>query len=239
MNYSKELRAYKHFCNLDNKIIYDIGANEGIITDFFKKNSINSKIIAIEPHPENYKLLLSKFNSSDINIINAAIGEKNEIGDIGLEKQEKKGGINQAHIILNENTDLQNRDWIKKKGIQIYTLDNICKDANIIKMDIEGFEHKVYKQFELLNNLETILLEIHSWSDLELHGWNDNHYNKEKDSLNKIINYFFDIGFKKIIPVKKYIKIDRNLSWNDIELSSYIENNEDKYYKVINLIIKK
>lgn len=29
MTYNLELKCYKHFCNFDNKIIYDIGANEG------------------------------------------------------------------------------------------------------------------------------------------------------------------------------------------------------------------
>lgn len=55
MSYNTELECYKINVNFYNKIIYDIGANEGSILEFFKNNSKNSTIIGIEPHPNNFK----------------------------------------------------------------------------------------------------------------------------------------------------------------------------------------
>ena len=239
MSYNLELKCYKHFCNFDNKIIYDIGANEGEITNFFLENSNNSTIY-VEPHPNNFKILSEKFNNLNVKLINSAVGESNGECEIGLEKQERTGGIMQAHILLNKDTDLQKRVYEKKDKVSSIMLSDLCSDANIIKMDIEGFEHKViYNQIDKIKNLDTILLEIHSWDDLELHGWNFEESDIKKDSLNKMINYFINIGFNKFIPVKKVIKINKDINWNMIELSSYSDNGIKKYYKVLNLIIQK
>ena len=39
---------------------------------------------------------------------------------------------------------MQGRDWNNKENnVECWTLDNMCKNADIIKMDIEGFEHKI------------------------------------------------------------------------------------------------
>ena len=136
---------------------------------------------------------------------------------------------------------MQKRAWENtEKKINCFKLDTLCHDANIIKMDIEGFEHKVvYGSIEKLINLETILLEIHSWEDINIHGWTLNEHNIKNDSLNKMLNYFINIGFTKFIAVKRNININSNTNWNDIELSSYMKSGKRVYYKVLNVIIKK
>ena len=62
MSYSEELNNYIKYVNFDNKVIYDIGANEGEIIDFVLKNSNNSTIYGIEPHQHNIGILINFMN---------------------------------------------------------------------------------------------------------------------------------------------------------------------------------
>jgi len=243
MSYNEELNNYLKNINFDNSIIFDIGANEGEITNFILNNSNNSQINCIEPHPYNINILNNKFkNIKNIKIYDGAINTFDGTCKIGFENQQRKNGLKQGHVI--ENTDLQGRNWNEKTEVKCYKLDNLCSKANIIKMDIEGFEHKVLPlSLEKLINVNTWMLEIHSWEDINLHGWTLKEHNFEKDSLNKLINLFIDNNYNNFIIVKnskRRIKaITKDINWLDIPMSSYKFNNKTVYYKVINLIIKK
>lgn len=239
---NQELESYNLHINFNNQIIYDIGANEGVMTNFFLKNSNNSEIIAVEPHKNNVDILKKKFKDTNITILDYAINTFDGTCFLGLEQQEKTNGLKQGHV-LDNNKDYQNRQWEKTNKVNCIKLDTLCKNATIIKMDIEGFEHKIlYNSVNLLSNLHTIMLEIHSWEDLENHGWTIKQHKKENDSLNKLINYLIDNKFSNIILAKKHkikVKVDKNIYWTDIPLSSYKKNEKKVYYKVINLILKK
>ena len=144
---------------------------------------------------------------------------------------------------MSTDTDLQGRKWIKGCMTKSYKLDTLCKNATIIKMDIEGFEHELlYKCVDKLDNVKNWLIEIHSWEDINYHGWTNRHHNKKSDSLNKMIKLFLKNGYTRFILAKKRKKeiiISENTYWTDIPTSSYKQNNEIIYYKVVNLIISK
>jgi FkbM family methyltransferase len=243
MSYNEELNNYIKNIIFDNKIIYDIGANEGEITKFIFDNSKNSTINCVEPHPDNINILNNKFNNiSNIKIINGAVNTFDGNCNIGLEKQQRKNGLKQGHVM--ETTDLQGRLWENKLKVKCYKLDNLCNDANIIKMDIEGFEHKILPDLlPNLNNVDIWILEIHSWEDIKNHGWTINEHNIKNDSLNKLLNLFLENNYKNFIIAKtmknKIKQINKNTNWNDIPLCSYKFNKKLIYYKVLNLIIKK
>lgn len=240
---NEELLNYKKHINFNNKIIYDIGANEGVMTDFFIKNSNNSKIISLEPHQNNIELLTKKFNKIDnVKVIHGALNTHTGTCNIGYEEQQRTNGLKQGHVLLDEK-DFQRREWeIKKNNVKCFRLDDFCKNANIIKMDIEGFEHKIlYGSLENIN-VDTLLLEIHSWEDLNIHGWDMKSYQLKHDSLHKMVNYLMDIKYTKFILAKRrndLTKIDRNTTWKNVPLSSYMRDGKRVYYKVVNLIIKK
>ena len=240
---NEELQSYLSEINLDNEVIYDIGANKGEMINFFNKHSTNSQIIGIEPHPNNIQILKQKFNNClNIKIIEGAVNTFDGNCYVGFEQQQRINGLKQGHI-MNNNTDLQGREWLQGTNVKCYKLDNFCKDADIIKMDIEGFEHNLlYDSLPNLNYVKNWLLEIHSWEDINYHGWTIHNHNKENDSLNKMIKLFIENGYKKYILAKKRnIKkpINENFYWTDVPISSYMQNNEKIYYKVVNLIIKR
>lgn len=246
MSYSEELNNYIKYVDFDNKVIFDIGANEGEIINFLLEKSHNSIIYGIEPHQHNINILNNKFeNNERVRILNGAINTYNGVCNIGLEEQERANGLKQGHIINNDTSfDLQGRDWNNKQNnIECWTLDNICKNADIIKMDIEGFEHKVLYNFLPKMNTHTWLIEIHSWEDLELHGWTNNNHIKENDSLNKMIKLFINNKYTNIRVAKtrnnSITNINQETYWTHIPISSYKKNGNTVYYKVVNLIISK
>ena len=50
-------RSYPRIEGFDPQLIFDIGANVGAATMFFKANHPDARIVAFEPHPDSYNLL--------------------------------------------------------------------------------------------------------------------------------------------------------------------------------------
>tara|TARA_B100000575_G_C23012908_1_gene583431 strand:- start:164 stop:904 length:741 start_codon:yes stop_codon:yes gene_type:complete len=244
MSYNEELTSYLENVDFNNQSVYDIGANEGEILEFINNHSLNTSLHGIEPHPNNISILNQKFkDNNNITITHGAINTFDGECYIGFEKQQRKNGLQQGHVMNNNVNDLQGRKWIEGCNVKSFKLDTFCKDATIIKMDIEGFEHKIlHKSLNKLNNTKTWLLEIHSWEDIDLHGWDRYNHNSESDSLNKMIKLFLKNGFNEFILAKKRNinnVINENTYWSHIPVSSYIQDNKRVYYKVVNLIIQK
>jgi len=240
---NEELQSYLNNINLNNQIIYDIGANIGDMILFFDKYSKNSNIIGIEPHPYNIIELEKKFKGkSNIKIVHGAVNTFNGHCYVGFEQQQRINGLKQGHVMDNE-TDLQGRKWLQGTNVKSYKLDDFCKNASIIKMDIEGFEHNLlYDSLPHLNHVKNWLIEIHSWEDLDYHGWTIKNHDKKKDSLNKMIKLFMENGYRQFIFAKRrriQKPINEHFYWTDVPISSYMQNNKRVYYKVVNLIIKK
>lgn len=240
-----ELENYKKYVNFNCNFIADVGSNEGVMTQFFLDNSSNARILCIEPHNSNINILKNKFlNNERVKIYQGAISLHDGECQIGLETQQRVNGLKQAHVLSNNKKDLQEREWNNNLLTQSWKLETLCKDCEIIKMDIEGFEHKIlYNSLDKLINNKIFLLEIHSWEDLKLHGWNSCIHIHEYDSLNKMIKLFKKNNYKSFIPSKthnlKKTEINEFTHWKDVKLSSYHKDGTQIYYKVINLIISK
>ena len=240
-----EVTSYLNNVNLNNQKFYDIGANKGVIIDFVNKHSKNTYIHGIEPHPNNIEILNRKFkNNENITITHGAVNTYDGECYVGFETQQRVNGLLQGHVMNNNTNDLQGRNWLQGCNVKSFKLDTFCKDATIIKMDIEGFEHEILPHaLGKLTNTKVWLLEIHSWEDINLHGWDKNSSNPENDSLNKMIKLFKKNGFNEFIVAcanhKIHKNIDDNIYWTDVDPGSYIQDNERIFFKVVNLIIKK
>ena len=109
---NEELLSYKKYINFNNKNIYDIGANTGEMTDFFKINSKNSTIYSVEPHKSNIQILKKKFKDyTNIKIIEGAVNIYTGTCNIGHEQQQRINGLKQGHVMINIDKDLQKRKW--------------------------------------------------------------------------------------------------------------------------------
>lgn len=115
-----------------NGVIYDIGANIGNHTVFFKKYLKPKKVISFEPSRELFELLNENVKNNyldEIETYNIAVGDRNSFGKI-IENEDNMGA---SKVIESE-----------KGNIEIKTLDSMGKDIpNFVKIDVEGFELKV------------------------------------------------------------------------------------------------
>ena len=181
----EEMAFLLHFLR-DNDHLIDIGANIGAYS-ILAASQIGCKTIAFEPSEKNYSILMSNIHLNNFQDIiethNCALGEKNETKTIG-----NKGEL--TYITNNPDLDLQK--------ITIQKLDDFAEYAQLLKIDVEGFEEFVLKGAEqVLNHPDTHAVI------LELAGYN--RYNSSDDKIHELMinNHFFPIQY---IPDKRGLK---------------------------------
>lgn len=158
----------KKFLDKTDKLIVDIGANEGFYTLFMKQNLPSVKIICVEPAPLTFRILKRNINSNHlkkIRLINKAITVKK--GNIPFEI------VPEITVVGGLDISLQKRPWlnlqrIKKIYVPSTTLQNLCKqeeikEIDLLKIDAEGSELDVLKSAgNLLRKIKKIVIEWHT-----------------------------------------------------------------------------
>ena len=135
--------------NKNSVVIFDVGANIGDWTLMALKYAPTAQIYAFEPHPEIFKVLLSKSRNMNIKCLPFALSDQEGLADFwewGDNTNVEKSGLNGLFYrpILKEMFS-QNPGMI-----QVYklTLDDICEKNNVkhidyLKIDTEGNEYFV------------------------------------------------------------------------------------------------
>lgn len=141
------LNLYRANLLAKNDVVLDAGAGIGEFTVLAsKKVGPGGRIIAIEPHPNDYELLqlnINKNNCANVIPINIGLG-----GNTGEHQIEFFGRSYSFRVDTLENI-------LEKIGLK--------KRINFIKMDIEGFETEVLSQsIDIIKNADTIAIELHS-----------------------------------------------------------------------------
>jgi FkbM family methyltransferase len=145
--YLHEPREYQLFTSIiergEDLVFIDAGAYIGGYAIRACKN--NSKIIAIEPDPDNYRILMEniKLNKcKDATVLNVAIGDKDSYVIIYLQSKEDYGTIS----LVGGN--------IPKSVIRVQRLDEIVRanshEKFFVKIDVEGYEIEALKGMEKL-----------------------------------------------------------------------------------------
>ena len=135
---------------IDKQVFYDIGANKGVYSLLASENP-ETKIYTFEPHPETYNELKRniELNERNVQILNLALGDRN-----GSTKFTDEAGSCVNKIILDTNPNEIN----KTITVPLKTLDNLINEgvdiADIVKIDVEGFEYGVLQGFE--NNIQKV-----------------------------------------------------------------------------------
>lgn len=151
-----------------DKIIFDVGANEGFYALGMKKNNPKLKIVAIEPVPSTFKILKKNIQSNklkNIILVNQALTKKK--GKITFEM------VPEVTFVGGLDIAMQKRKWldvkrIKKITVNSTTLSSLCKKLkidkiDILKLDVEGSELDILKSSKtFLPNIKKIVIEWHS-----------------------------------------------------------------------------
>ncbi|CAN5267447.1 hypothetical protein BH23BAC1_BH23BAC1_48030 [soil metagenome] len=139
------------------KTIIDCGANIGLATAFFKKKYKKAKVIAIEPEPSNFELLVKNTqNISDVHCLNYGIWNKTailDVQDVGL----GNWGFVTNEVLVESETTI--RAISIREIIEKFNLDTI----DILKIDVEGSERDIFQENteEWLPKVKILIVELH------------------------------------------------------------------------------
>ena len=163
-----------------NMKIFDIGANIGYYV--LMESSIigkKGKIVAVEPVPENMRLLKKNLNLNKNNITSTM--------QVGLSNlTEKKDFLLSSHSNLGHILDDKDSKNKKKIRIQTISLRKLIKKTfypDFIRMDIEGYEENVLK--------DLIKLKFKKYPIICF----ETHLSKYK-KMNDVLKKLFDKGYK-------------------------------------------
>ncbi|WP_316804870.1 FkbM family methyltransferase [Pedobacter nototheniae] len=136
---------YKKYVS-EGMTVLDIGANIGFHTLYFATlTGTKGKVIAFEPIEDNFNILKENIelnNLSQVQPVQIALGNNNEILNIHLSKNLKNPG---AHNLFEEGEKNTKIDC--KKGDD-YLNEYVPEIIAFIKIDVEGYEYPVLQGLE-------------------------------------------------------------------------------------------
>jgi FkbM family methyltransferase len=158
----------QQFSGKKDKVIIDVGANEGFYTLKMKQNNPEAKIISVEANPLNFEILRKNVKSNKLNkviLVKKALTSK--VGKFSFEIVPEVGCISALDI------GLQERPWLKKEKIKKVVVDGITlkklcdvhkiEDIDILKLDVEGAEMDILSSSRIiLPRIKKIVVEYHT-----------------------------------------------------------------------------
>jgi FkbM family methyltransferase len=161
--FSGEYNRLNTLMLIDVPTIMDIGANVGLFSLFAKSRWSNSRIIALEPEIDNYKMLLKQIELNEfknLEVMNAAIW----IESRKLSIENINGALAWSYSVGADDTGtirgLTLREIIHSKQIEY---------IDLLKIDIEGAEVSLFNSDEFILTLKAfvrnLIMETHSTAD--------------------------------------------------------------------------
>lgn len=147
----------------DDKVLFDVGANDGQYTDLLLNTfSRNDKIVCFEPSFHSFKELTAKHGEkTNVELVPYGLGSKTEKRNLFYDVE----GSGWASVFERKDTGF-NHPLTQSEEINIVTLDDFCaskgiKKINFLKADVEGFELEVFKGAKnMLPNIDFIQFEF-------------------------------------------------------------------------------
>jgi len=146
----------------EGEIVIDVGAHIGLFTIYASRLvGPNGIVIAIEPHPDNFSILLSNIRLNHLqNVIpvNMAIADKEGTAKLFIDKKSTTG-----HSIIFHRSE----NFLE---VRCTTLDFIVKrlgltHVDFIKMDIEGAEYRALRGCKEILRSNNVRLSIEASHD--------------------------------------------------------------------------
>lgn len=140
----------------------DVGANMGIYTIYAAKRGL--KVHAFEPEAQNYSLLCRSImiNEFDVQAYCVALSDEWKPDSLYLSGYMPGGSCHTFGVDLDHRLEQRERPvGTLKQGCLAVPLDDFSIAADHIKVDVDGFEHKVIAGGPLtLSRAKSVLLEI-------------------------------------------------------------------------------
>nr|WP_319572699.1 FkbM family methyltransferase [uncultured Draconibacterium sp.] len=175
-----------------NPLIYDLGANIGIASLYYKSRYPNAEIKAYEPNPIVFKALEENIkinNLTNVHAYNNAISNE------------------EGHLVFYCDRGGQVSSFLKPNGFQTIPtkipairlktlIENETQQIDLIKIDIEGVEVKVLQDCgNLLKKVDRLVIEYHS-------------YKEGEQELSRLFKTLEDNNFRYIIKSGAFADFD-------------------------------
>ena len=186
LNENKYLK--KKLINLQDLIVFDIGANLGSFSKNVLKTfpSANVELHLFEPNNSLVIKLKNTFNQSKVN--GFAISDKNEQTKLYISNISSQSSLIRNNSFVGKDVEEQNIESIR---LDSYIMNENIENINLLKIDIEGYELNALKSLGIY--LENKIIDI---IKIEISFKNKNNFGLINSLLNKN-NYFLD-GFTNV-----------------------------------------
>lgn len=140
---TKEIDFVSSLVKMDWTIV-DVGAHVGFYSLTFSNKLTNGRVISIEADPGNAgrfkKNLALNPDITNIELVERGVSDKNEILSLGISTT---GNTSGNSFLSTSSTRVE----IQCQPLLDIVLNQNCQKINFLKIDIEGFEFRVFKQF--------------------------------------------------------------------------------------------
>lgn len=137
------------------RVIFDLGSNIGTSVLYFSLRYPEAQIYAFEPDPSNYRRLAQHVSAlSGVQAHNVAVWSTD--GRMDFFSDPHRGASSSPFPL---------RDRQKKISVKSRTLDTLLREhgidhVDLLKFDIEGAEQEVFKSFNGLSRVHTVVGEV-------------------------------------------------------------------------------
>lgn len=154
------------FISDTSAIILECGANNGTSTEKFLNTFSNPTIHAIEPVPKHIEILNEKFgDNKNVIIHETAVGSTEGTVQINITRKSNSTSVFERELLQkyqnrsNSNPELYNAE--NKIEVSQSRIDALVEKANIIKLDIEGYElNALQGATDILDSCDCVIAEV-------------------------------------------------------------------------------
>jgi len=170
-----EKEPYKFAADTNTPYIIDCGANIGLSVLYFKTLYPDAEIVAFEPDPNIFAVLVKNVDSFQLN--NTTLHEAAVWTSNGTLEFQVEGGMSGRIPKATDTTNLTKVQAIRLKDL-------LCRPVDFLKIDIEGAEGAVIRDCaDKLSLVKHLFIEYHS-------------HNTEKQQLDEMLNILSAQGFR-------------------------------------------
>lgn len=148
-------------------VILDIGANEGMFSIFMSHLFPEARIIALEPVPRTFFVMLGNIARNartNIECYNVGVGKPGQSTAImNVNKDGKSGGSSSYDTTNAGHTRIPVRVLSLDEAFEKYRIDRCC----LLKSDCEGCEYDIFYNSTVLPRVDNMVIEVHTNQRLE------------------------------------------------------------------------
>jgi FkbM family methyltransferase len=132
------------------EVVFDIGANTGLFTVLGARLNSKASFYSFEPHPANYRRLLTNINLNNltnVEAIDAALGDQVSSIDFFIPEAENITDTSSVLKNFSESTYAGKVAWkpirVKQMSVDFFAETKSLRRIDLMKIDVEGYEISV------------------------------------------------------------------------------------------------